>query len=103
VDDRGHVIALSGVQGSLAVDADGRATLIVADLEPAPIDKTYEAWVIEDGKATAAGLFKGGGDPTAVRLTRPVQDGALVAVTLERAGGVAQPQSDPLFTTREPL
>jgi anti-sigma-K factor RskA len=103
VDDRGQVIALAGVQGSLAVDVDGRATLIVADLEPAPIDKTYEAWVIEDGKATAAGLFKGGGNPTAVRLTRPVQDGALVAVTLERAGGVAQPQSDPLFTTREPL
>ena len=103
VDDRGQVIALAGAQGSLAVDADGRATLIVADLEPAPIDKTYEAWVIEDGKATAAGLFMGGGNPTAVRLTRPVQDGALVAVTLERAGGVAQPQSDPLFTTREPV
>jgi anti-sigma-K factor RskA len=103
VDDRGQVIALAGAQGSLAVDADGRATLIVADLGPAPSDKTYEAWVIEDGKATAAGLFKGGGDPTAVRLTRPVRDGAVVAVTLERAGGVDQPQGDPLFTTREPL
>ena len=102
-EERGQVIALAGAEGSLAVDAAGRATLIVADLEPAPIDKTYEAWVIEDGKATAAGLFKGGGSPTAVRLTRPVRDGAVVAVTLERAGGVDQPQNDPLFSTREPV
>jgi anti-sigma-K factor RskA len=103
VDDRGQVIALAGAQGSLVVDPAGQATLIVADLELAPIEKTYEAWVIEDGKATAAGLFKGGGDPTAVRLTRPVRDGAIVAVTLERAGGVDQPETDPLFTSREPV
>lgn len=103
VDDRGQVIALAGAQGSLVVDPAGQATLIVTGLELAPIEKTYEAWVIEDGKTIAAGLFKGGGNPTAVRLTRPVRDGATVAVTLERAGGVAQSQNDPLFTTREPV
>jgi anti-sigma-K factor RskA len=103
VDDGGQVIALEGVQGSLAVAPSGEATLIVSGLRMAPVDKTYEAWVIEDGEAKAAGLFKGGGDPTAVRLTRQVPRGAIVAVTLERAGGVDQPQSDPLFATREPV
>lgn len=103
VDDRAQVIALAGAPGSLVVQPSGEATLIVSGLTMAPLDKTYEAWVIEDGKATAAGLFKGGGDPTAVQLTRPVPDGAIVAVTLERAGGVDQPENDPLFTTREPV
>ncbi|MEX2464356.1 MAG: anti-sigma factor [Gaiellaceae bacterium] len=103
VDDRAQVIALAGAPGSLVVQPSGKATLIVSGLTMAPLDKTYEAWVIEDGKATAAGLFQGGGDPTAVRLTRPVPDGAVVAVTLERAGGVDQPENDPLFTTREPV
>jgi anti-sigma-K factor RskA len=103
VEERAQVIELAGAQGSLLVQPSGEATLIISRLESAPTGKTYEAWVIEDGRARAAGLFAGGGDPTAVPLTRPVPEGAIVAVTLERAGGVEQPQSDPLFTSREPV
>jgi hypothetical protein len=33
-------------------------------------------------------------------LTRPVPAGAVVAVTLEVAGGVEQPTSNPLFTAK---
>jgi len=57
--------------------------------------------VIEDGEAVAAGLFGGGGVSTVVPLTVPVPDGAVVAVTLEEAGGVEQPTQDPLFVTEQ--
>jgi anti-sigma-K factor RskA len=103
VDERAQVIELAGAQGSLVVEPSGEATLIISRLASAPAGKTYEAWVIDDGRATRAGLFAGGGNHTAVPLTRPVPEGAIVAVTLERAGGVDQPETDPLFTTREPV
>ena len=99
LDDRAQTIALSGARGSLVVLPSGDATLVVADLAPAPSGKTYEAWVIENDVPRAAGLFRGGGPTTAVALTQPVPEGAIVAVTLERAGGVAEPQSDPVFVT----
>jgi anti-sigma-K factor RskA len=101
--DRGQVIALDGAQGSLVVAPSGEATLIVSGLTTAPAGRTYEAWVIKEGKAKPAGIFKGGASPTAVELTREVPEGAIVAVTLERAGGVDQPETDPLFSTREPV
>lgn len=103
VDDRAQVIALEGAQGSLIVEPSGEATLIVSRLVMAPEGRTYEAWVIEEGKAKPAGIFSGGANPTAVELTRQVPEGAMVAVTLERAGGVDQPENDPLFTTQEPV
>ena len=79
----------------------GDALLVVSQLEPAPVGKTYEAWVIDEGRARPAGLFAGGGRRTVFPLTRPVPDGALVAVTLEQSGGVPQPRSDPLFQSAQ--
>jgi hypothetical protein len=43
-----------------------------------------------------------GGGEVAFQLTRKVPDGAIVAVTLEPAGGVDQPTTDPIFAT-EPV
>jgi anti-sigma-K factor RskA len=95
----GRTFPLEGAEGALVRARDGRAWLVVFGLEKAPGDKTYEAWVIEDGEPVPAGLFRGGGLDTLVPLTTRVRTGAVVAVTLERAGGVAQPQSKPLFTS----
>ena len=75
--------------------------VLVNDLDEAPEGKTYEAWVIEDGEATAAGLFSGGDDRTVVPLTEPVPEGAIVAVTVEEAGGVEQPTQDPVFASEQ--
>jgi anti-sigma-K factor RskA len=95
-------IPLDGAEGVLVVDDDtGEGWLVLRGLESAPSAKTYEAWVIEDGEAVAAGLFGGGGVSTVVPLTVPVPDGAVVAVTLEEAGGVEQPTQDPLFVTEQ--
>lgn len=95
--DRAEVVPLTGANGSVVLMKDGQAALLLAGVEAAPEGKTYEAWVIEDGTARRAGLFAGGGR-TAIVLTRPVPEGAVVAVTLERAGGVDRPTGKPLFT-----
>ncbi len=53
--------------------------------------------MIEDGTPQAAGVFDGGGY-SVVPLTRPVPAGAVVAVTVEPAGGVDAPTGEPLVT-----
>ncbi len=97
-------IPLDGAEGMLVVDEEsGEGWLVLRGLESAPAEKTYEAWVIEDGEAVPAGLFAGGGVSTVVSLAAPVSKGAVVAVTLEAAGGVEQPTQDPLFASEESI
>lgn len=92
--DRQRVVAMQG-GGRLVVSGDDAA--IVACVEQAPADKTYEAWVIRDDVPQPAGLFRGGGCGT-VELTRPVEPGDTVAVTLEAAGGTDAPKGDVLMS-----
>ena len=94
-------VPLSGAEGMLVLNREGEAWLVVSGLEAAPSDKTYEAWVIDDGDAAPAGLFPGGGSRTIVKLSRQVPPGSAVAVTLERAGGAAEPSAEPLFTSAQ--
>jgi anti-sigma-K factor RskA len=91
----GSRLVSMGRAGGVAVAPDGSAVLAVA-VPPAPSGKTYEAWVIKAGKAKPAGLFPGRPGTSIVELPRPVRPGAVVAVTLEREGGVQQPTSKPL-------
>jgi anti-sigma-K factor RskA len=84
-----------GQAGGVAVAPDGTAVIAVA-VPPAPANKTYEAWVIEAGKAKPAGLFQGRAGTSIVEMPRRVPAGSVVAVTLERSGGVRQPTSKPL-------
>ena len=95
--------ALTGsAHGSLVVTNNGEAALIVSRLDRAPSGKTYEAWVIEKGRATRAGTFAGGGDTSVLRLDRSVPDGARVAVTLEESPGAQQP-SGPSIASSSPV
>jgi anti-sigma-K factor RskA len=96
--ERPEAVDLIGAQGSLIVDPSGEGTLVVQKVKPAPAGKTYEIWVIEGQNPSRAGTFEGGGR-VAVTLTRKVPDGAVVAVTLERSGGVVRPTTAPLFRT----
>ena len=90
-------IPLSGAEGVLVVARTGEAALLVSGLARAPEDREYEVWVIENGSPSPAGLFSGG-PSSAVALERHVPDGATVAVTLERRGGVSKPTGIPLLS-----
>ncbi len=90
-------VDLAGANGTLAVGQSGRAVLVISDLKKAPAGKTYEAWVIRGSKPSPAGLFGGGGS-TVVPLSRLVQPGSVVAVTVERNGGVDMPTQTPFIS-----
>ena len=90
-------VGLAGANGALVVAASGEAALVVSGVRRAPKDKTYEAWVISNGKPARAGLFGGGSTDSVVPLSHPVPPGAIVAVTLERAGGVDAPTRAPFI------
>jgi anti-sigma-K factor RskA len=95
----GAKVVAMGDRGAVAVAPDGDAALALS-VPSAPSGKTYEAWVIEGGTPRRAGLFEGGGGTAVVDVERPVGKGAVVAVTLERAGGVERPTRQPLAATR---
>jgi hypothetical protein len=91
----------SGRRIILVVGARGYGVLVLNDVGQPPAGKTYEAWVIKPSvKAPQpAGLFSGG--TKVVKLTAPVPSGAVVAITVEKAGGVPAPTQKPkLLATR---
>ena len=92
-DPAARRFSLSGAHGTLVVGGRGDAALLVSNLPPAPAGKTYEAWVIQGKTPKRAGTF---GAAKPFRLTRPVPQGAVVAVTLERHGGVDAPTTKPI-------
>jgi anti-sigma-K factor RskA len=95
-----RVVPIEGADGRLVVNGEGKAWLAVSKLPPADAGKTYELWVIEGETPRPAGLFRGAPSPTVVRVERPVPDGAVVAVTLERAGGVKRPTTTPVVVSQ---
>jgi anti-sigma-K factor RskA len=85
---------------ALAV-AGGRGALSLVKLPPAPAGKTYQAWVIPPGQAPIpAGLFDVRGGRAVIVLEPTVGPGAIVAITLEAAGGVAAPTGKPLLAVK---
>jgi anti-sigma factor RsiW len=88
--------------GTLVVSSRGEAALIVSRLAHAPSGKTYEAWVIANGKPQRAGTFAGGGVRTVLSLERNVPNGAQVAVTLEHRPGVDKP-TGPILLSSKPI
>lgn len=90
-DPGARSIPVEGGRGRLVVAPDGRATLVVANLERAPAGRTYEVWIVTGGEAKPAGLFESEDDRDIVRVEGTVRPGDVVAVTVERDGGVAAP------------
>ena len=82
-------------EARLVVTPSGDAALVVRTLPPAPAGKDYEIWIFEDGVARRAGLFE---RPGVTLLTRRIEPGQTVAVTLEADGGVDAPTGATLFT-----
>lgn len=85
----------------LLVGQTGNGVLVLNGLGPAPEGKAYQAWLTPPGpgKTVSAGLFDG--SEQFVPLTRRVERGAQVSVTLEDEGGVAMPSKAPrLYAVR---
>ncbi len=95
-DPQAQQVTLSGAEGQLVVADSGRAALVVAGLPQAPEGKTYQIWVISEESTTPAGLFEVAHARTVLPVGHPVPDDAIVAVTLERDGGVEAPTAAPL-------
>lgn len=90
-DPSSRHIPVKGAKGELVVAPSGQAVLAL-HLPAAPSGKTYEAWVASP-QVRRAGEFNGGTTILPVRVPR----GARVMVTIERAGGVDAPTSQPLL------
>jgi anti-sigma-K factor RskA len=90
-------IPLQGSAGRiiLVVGARGYGVLVLDGFKRAPNGKTYQAWVIKPNveAPTSAAIFSG--REVVVPLTTPVPQGAVVAITIEKAGGVPAPTQTP--------
>jgi anti-sigma-K factor RskA len=86
---------------SVSVGPNRTATIQVSGLSTAPSGKTYEAWIIPNGRsARPAGLFAGGAS-SMLHLDGTVPRNAVVAVTLEQAGGAKNgPTTAPILSAR---
>jgi len=85
-------------RGKVFVSPSQGVLLIASNLPPVPSGKAYEMWIIQGGKAKAAGMFQPATDGSALHVQRGAAENTdAVAVTLETETGVDQPTSIPLF------
>jgi anti-sigma-K factor RskA len=101
-DPNSQTVALKTGTGRLVVAPDGRAALALTGLAPAPSGKTYEVWVIAGSNPpNPSGLFAGRTGADFVTVNGMVGTGDVVAVTVEKAGGVDAPTT-PIIVQSEP-
>ena len=102
-DPDARTVALAEGEGRLVVGPDGQAVLVVDGLGPAPAGKTYELWIAaEGGDPVPAGVFPGDDGREIALVDGTVDSGEVVLVTVEQAGGVDAPTTEPIVGT-EPV
>jgi anti-sigma-K factor RskA len=99
-DPSSREVDLQAGEGRLVVGPDGDAVLVLDMVDPAPEGKTYEAWIIEGDTPRRAGTFPGAAGQDVVLVSGAVKPGAIVAVTVEKAGGVDAPTTPPIAASR---
>ncbi len=88
-----------GPQGRIVyIREEQLAVITVEDLEPLPTDKTYQVWAIGDDATIGIGLFNTSesGDASAA-IQFDLSEAAIVAITVEPAGGSQQPTTEPVL------
>jgi Anti-sigma-K factor rskA len=90
----------SGGRIVLAVGAGGRGWLVLDGLPAAPRGKSYEAWVIRPRAKAALPAAVFVGRETLVPLAVALRPGSILAVTVERRGGVEAPTRTPLYVAQ---
>ncbi len=99
VDPDSRTVALHAGEGRLVVGLEGEAVLVLDGVDPAPAGKTYELWIIDGDAPQRAGLFPGRNGTDVVGLDGTVEEGDVVAVTIEDAGGVNAPTTTPIVAS----
>ncbi|WP_345043394.1 anti-sigma factor, partial [Georgenia daeguensis] len=86
---------VTGGGRAVAVVAAGSA-LFTAQALPVPADeRVYQLWVVQDGEASSAGVLRPEDGLVTTRVG-DLPDGAVLALTVEPAGGSAQPTTTPV-------
>lgn len=76
----------------------GEAMLIASDMQPAPHEHTYEAWVIRDDEMAAAGLFDADADGrVTTMIAGDFTTASAVGITVEPEGGSPEPTNEPVM------
>jgi len=87
----------SNAQGVIYASTDGQiALLCVYGMPELPPGKTYELWLIQDGRRDSGGVFEVseyGFGFLMVKPTRPLKEYSSVGITIEPAGGSPTPTS----------
>ena len=98
---RGNGVELAGREGAAGrvVPTPEGLMLVVAGLPRAPSDRTYQLWVIRDGRPSSAGTFDASEDVTVVESKHKMRGRDVAAVTLEPKGGSRRPTTRPLMAS----
>ncbi|WP_447924444.1 anti-sigma factor [Georgenia muralis] len=86
---------VAGGGRAIAVVGGDGAIFTVRDLPNLDGDQDYQLWVIDDGAPVSAGIVRAR-DGLASTEVAQVPDGAVLAMTVEPAGGSAQPTTAPV-------
>lgn len=89
--------AAGGGEVTLVWSAEqGRSAIVAEGLPDVGGEHTYELWYIDDSGAVSAGTFDVRGDETWRLLEGEFAPGTAVGITVEPAGGSAQPTTEPI-------
>ncbi len=86
-----------GARGTVVVSQqENRAVFLASGMAPPPSGKVYQIWFNDEGTMRSAGLMDPGASDDAVLLDGPVDRATGMGITVEPAGGSAEPTSDPV-------
>ncbi|SCF85308.1 anti-sigma factor domain-containing protein [Streptomyces sp. Ncost-T10-10d] len=86
-----------GTKGTVVVSqSENRAVFMTSGMRQPPSGKVYQLWFDDHGTMRSAGLMNTRAASDAVLLDGPVDGASGIGITMEPAGGSAQPTSAPL-------
>ena len=92
-----------GGTGSLVVSRErGEAVIVATDLAAAPTGSAYQLWAISESGARSRGLLDTGSNNAAGQVIEWPADATTFGMTVEPAGGSAQPTTDPILVLEVP-
>lgn len=94
-------MGLQGTSGAVAkmVPSNGHSSLVVAGLDVAPDNHTYQLWIQQDGEMHSGGTFDVEQGVAILETDWDLGEYEGAAITIEPAGGSPQPTSQPILAS----